>query len=77
MSVVYPLAGGLMLASSVYHLLYFNGNVLGISGIYRSTISQILNKARLVSTGQQPMEADNSAKGTEWTQTAREVQVNK
>lgn len=52
MSLAYPLVGGLMLGSSVYHLLYFNGNVLGISGIYSSTINQILNKAGLVQSAQ-------------------------
>jgi hypothetical protein len=40
---LYPLSGGLMLGSCVYHLLYFNGNVLGISGIYGSAISRTVS----------------------------------
>jgi hypothetical protein len=40
---LYPLSGGLMLGSCVYHLLYFNGNVLGISGIYGSAISRAVS----------------------------------
>jgi hypothetical protein len=35
----YSVLGGLMVASGVYHLLYYNGNVLGISGIYGSSVS--------------------------------------
>jgi hypothetical protein len=35
-----------MLASSAYHLLYFNGDVLGVSGIYGSSLSQVLSMAR-------------------------------
>jgi len=42
-SYTYPFVGGLMLGSCVYHLLSFNGNVLGISGIYGTTIKQILS----------------------------------
>jgi hypothetical protein len=42
----YSLIGGLMIGSSVYHLLAFNGNVLGISGIYGSQVSKLLNSVR-------------------------------
>lgn len=35
-----------MLASSVYHLLYYNGRVLGISGIYGGTVSTVLGSVR-------------------------------
>ena len=37
---LYPLMGGLMLASCVYHLFYFNGNILGVSNIYGAAASQ-------------------------------------
>jgi hypothetical protein len=40
---LYPLSGGLMLGSCVYHLLYLNGKVLGISGIYGSAISRAIS----------------------------------
>lgn len=32
-----------MLGSCVHHLLYFNGNVLGISGIYGTTVRSVLS----------------------------------
>ena len=32
-----------MLGSCVYHLLYFNGNTLGVSGIYGSTLRKLFN----------------------------------
>lgn len=35
-----------MIGSSVYHLLAFNGNILGISGIYGSQVSKLLNSVR-------------------------------
>ena len=40
---MYPLNGGLMLGSCVYHLLHLNGKVLGISGIYGSAISRAIS----------------------------------
>jgi len=40
---LYPLTGGLMLGSCVYHLLYLNGNVLGISGIYGTAVSRAIS----------------------------------
>jgi hypothetical protein len=46
MTTYYPLIGGLMLGSCVYHQLYYNGSVLGISGIYRSSLSAISAKFR-------------------------------
>jgi hypothetical protein len=46
MTTYYPLIGGLMLGSCVYHHLYYNGSVLGISGIYRSSLSAISAKLR-------------------------------
>jgi hypothetical protein len=46
MTSYYPLIGGLMLGSCVHHLLYYNGNILGISGIYTSTLSTISNALR-------------------------------
>jgi hypothetical protein len=39
-SYYYPLIGGSMLASSIYHLYYYNGNILGISGIYESFLQR-------------------------------------
>jgi hypothetical protein len=50
----YPLIGGSMLASSVYHFLYFNGHVLGVSGIYGSSLSQVLSMARSEFSRSQP-----------------------
>ena len=35
-----------MLASCVYHLLYYNGDVLGASGIYASSLSKVLSLVR-------------------------------
>ena len=40
MSFYYPLTGGLTLSSCIYHLLSFNGDVLGISGIFGSSITK-------------------------------------
>ena len=42
-STLYPLVGGLMLGFCVYHLLYFNGDTLGVSGIYGSTLRKLFN----------------------------------
>jgi hypothetical protein len=55
----YPLVGGLMLASSVYHLLYYNGNVLGISGIYQSSFAKALRVLRLDLWQKQPPSKDS------------------
>jgi hypothetical protein len=44
----YSLIGGLMIGSSVYHLLAFNGNILGVAGIYGSQVSRLLNAVRSV-----------------------------
>ena len=35
-----------MMASCVYHLLYYNGDVLGASGIYASSLSTVLSLVR-------------------------------
>jgi hypothetical protein len=43
-AIAYPVFGGLMIASSIYHLLAYNGNVLGISGIYGSALSTTMGK---------------------------------
>jgi hypothetical protein len=43
LATLYPLVGGLMLGSCVYHLLYFNGDTLGVSGIYGSTLRKLFN----------------------------------
>ena len=45
-SYYYPLIGGTMMATSVYHLLYYNGKVLGISGIYGGAISDVIDSIR-------------------------------
>lgn len=42
-SYTYPFVGGLMLGSCVYHLLSFNGDVLGVSGIYGTAAKQVLS----------------------------------
>ena len=64
---LYPLSGGLMLGSCVYHLLYFNGNVLGISGIYGSAISRAVSlvglKLSRISTPGKKTTADTPANG--------------
>src|SRR5216110_770639 len=45
-SYYYPLIGGSMLASSVYHLLYYNGDILGASGIHEASLSKVLSLVR-------------------------------
>jgi len=64
---LYPLSGGLMLASCVYHLLRFNGNVLGISGIYGAAISRAVSLVGLkfsrISTSGKKATADTPANG--------------
>src|SRR6266496_5269669 len=45
-SYYYPFMGGSMLASCVYHLLYYNGDVLGACGIYASSLSKGLSLIR-------------------------------
>lgn len=66
-----------MLASSVYHLLYFNGNVLGISGIYRSTISQILGKVEIIkSTLQQSVKTSEEAQADNNTSRSKSTRPN-
>jgi hypothetical protein len=67
----YPLIGGLMLGSSVHHLLYYNGNILGISGIYFSTLSAI-SKRLQENTSQIP----RSESGSESSSLSNEVQQN-
>ena len=56
-----------MLGSCVYHLLYFNGNVLGISGIYGSAISRAVSlvglKLSRISTSGKKTTTDTPANG--------------
>jgi len=64
---LHPLTGGLMLGSCVYHLLYFNGHVLGISGIYGSAISRAVSlvglKLSRISTSGKKTTTDTPANG--------------
>jgi len=64
---LYSLNGGLMLGSSVYHLLYLNGQVLGISGIYGSAISRAVSivglKLSTISTSRKKTTTDTPANG--------------
>lgn len=54
-----------MLASSVYHLLYFNGHVLGVSGIYGSSVSNVLSAVRSgFSRAQSPQVVEPTTKPT-------------
>jgi hypothetical protein len=61
-SYIYPLVGGLMIGSSVYHLLWYNGNVLGVSGIYGDSVSKIIAAFRSESNPEQsPLLSSQSA----------------
>jgi hypothetical protein len=69
MSFYYPLAGGLIVGSCVHHLLYFNGNVLGISGIYSASVRRILGvtggkEVRNEAARKQSGAPDRTANGT-------------
>jgi hypothetical protein len=71
-SYYHPLVGGTMLASSVYHLFYYNGKVLGIRGIYSGAVAETLESIRRSfatahsakeGVAQSPSEADGLVSG--------------
>jgi hypothetical protein len=75
----YPLLGGTMLASSVYHLLYFNGQILGISGIYGGAISDIVQAVRksFASAQSPPQEANGTTVASEASPLVEQSDENK
>ena len=54
-----------MLASSIYHLLYYNGEILGISGIYGSAVTDVLDSVRKSITAVQEKKEDASQSPSE------------
>ena len=61
---VYPFIGGSMMASCVYHLLYFNGNPLGVSGIYSASLSNVLSVVRLGFSKTPPVGSESTSEPT-------------
>ena len=72
-SFYYGLIGGGMLASSIYHLLYYNGSVLGVSGIYGSFIERVI--AIIQSTFLQEVSQERATKSGS-SETDRSVNIN-